>query len=66
MGGKKIENSAPKGSNSTFKNVPIDLNSTQYLSAHSTSMGTEIVFSITSTIDESPAAPETVVTEIPT
>ena len=66
MGGKKIENSAPSGSNSVFKNVPIDLNSTQYLSAHSTSMGTEIVFSITSTIDESPAAPETVVTEIPT
>ena len=66
MGGKKIENSAPSGSNAVFKNVPIDLNSTQYLTAHSTSMATEIVFSITSTIDESTGAPETVVTEIPT
>lgn len=66
MGGVKIANSAASGSNAVFKNVPIDLNSTQYLTAHSTSMGTEIVFSITSTIDESTGAPETVVTEIPT
>lgn len=53
MGGIKIENSAPSGSNSTFENVPIDLNSTQYLSAHSTSMPEDIAFSLTTTIDES-------------
>lgn len=66
MGGKKIENSAPSGSNSTFKNVPIDLNSTQYLSAYSTSMRTEIVFSLTSTIDEPSVTPTTTVSEIAT
>lgn len=66
MGGVKITNSAAGGSNAVFKNVPIDLNSTQYLTAYSSSMATEIVFSITSTIDESTGAPETVVTEIPT
>ena len=53
MAGQKFENTAGKNQHSTFENVPIDLNSTQYLTAYSTSMQTEIVFSITTTIDES-------------
>ncbi len=53
MAGQKFENTAEKNQHSTFENVPIDLNSTQYLTAYSTSMQTEIVFSITTTIDES-------------
>lgn len=53
MAGQKFENTAGKNLHSTFENVPIDLNSTQYLTAYSTSMQTEIVFSITTTIDES-------------
>ncbi len=53
MAGQKFENTAGKNQHSTFENVPIDLNSTQYLTAYSTSMRTEIVFSITTTIDES-------------
>lgn len=65
MGGVKIENSAPSGSNSVFKNVPIDLNSTQYISAYSSSMETEIVFSLTNTIDESSGTVAPVVVEIP-
>lgn len=52
MAGQKFENTAKTG-HSTFENVPIDLNSTQYLTAYSTSMMTEIVFSLTTTIDES-------------
>ena len=52
MAGQKFENTAGKNQHSTFENVPIDLNSTQYLTAYSTSMQTEIVFSITTTIDE--------------
>ncbi len=53
MAGQKFQNTAGKNQHSTFENVPIDLNSTQYLTAYSTSMRTEIVFSITTTIDES-------------
>ena len=53
MAGQKFQNTAGKNQHSTFENVPIDLNSTQYLTAYSTSMQTEIVFSITTTIDES-------------
>ena len=53
MAGQKFQNTAGKNQHSTFENVPIDLNSTQYLTAYLTSMQTEIVFSITTTIDES-------------
>ena len=52
MAGQKFENTAKTGY-STFEKVPLDLNSTQYFTAYSTSMVTEIVFSLTTTIDES-------------
>jgi uncharacterized protein YjdB len=39
----------------TFQNVPIDLNSTFYIAAYSSTMGTEIGYSVTTAIDESEA-----------
>ena len=62
MSGQKFENTAKTG-NSTFENVPIDLNSTQYLTAYSTSMLTEIAFSLTTTIDETPSGDKTLTPE---
>ena len=52
MAGQKFVNTAKAGKNSTFVNVPLDLNSTMYLTAYSTSMLTEIAFSLTTTIEE--------------
>ncbi|MDO4476080.1 MAG: Ig-like domain-containing protein [Lachnospiraceae bacterium] len=42
--------------NCEFAGVPIDLNSTFYLAAKSSSMGTEIAYSLTTTIEEPQAA----------
>lgn len=52
MAGKRFENKAKEGEYSTFTNVPIDLNSTMYLAGYSTSMLTEIAFSLTTSIQE--------------
>ena len=57
MSGQRFENVATSG-DSTFLNVPIDLNSTQYLTGYSTSMVTEIAFSLTTTIEEPAEEPE--------
>ena len=44
----------------TFQNVPIDLNSTFYIAAYSSTMGTEIGYSVTTEIDESAATALTI------
>ena len=59
MAGKRFENKAKEGEYSTFTNVPIDLNSTMYLTGYSTSMLTEIAFSLTTSIQEpEPVGPD--------
>ena len=44
----------------TFQNVPIDLNSTFYIAAYSSTMETEIGYSVTTEIDESAATALTI------
>ena len=59
MAGKRFENTAKEGEYSTFTNVPIDLNSTMYLTGYSTTMLTEIAFSLTTSIQEpEPVGPD--------
>ena len=49
-----------KNTVTTFQNVPIDLNSTFYIAAYSSTMGTEIGYSVTTEIDESAATALTI------
>ena len=49
-----------KNTVTTFQNVPIDLNSTFYIAAYSSKMGTEIGYSVTTEIDESAATALTI------
>ena len=49
-----------KNTVTTFQNVPIDLNSTFYIAAYSSTMETEIGYSVTTEIDESAATALTI------